>query len=108
VLNTKKQYGIGNRTKGVYTPPVPQDSKLLQQNKILEEIQDTEDKFWTLISPPEHNKQLLYFRIEYCLMITVPTYKSHKSPFKHSKTICVFTSLSKFIVEKMDHCKMDH
>jgi len=43
-------------------------------------------------SPPYTGKQLLYFRIEYCLMITVPTNKLHKSPFKHSKTIYVFTS----------------
>jgi hypothetical protein len=25
-------------------------------------------------------------------MITVPTHKRHKSPFKHSKTIYIFTS----------------
>jgi hypothetical protein len=41
---------------------------------------------------PQNSKQLLYFRIEYRLMITRPTHKRHKSPFKHSKTIYVFTS----------------
>jgi len=43
-------------------------------------------------SPPHTGKRLLYFRVEYCLMITVPAHKCHKSPFKHSKTIYVFTS----------------
>jgi hypothetical protein len=43
-------------------------------------------------SPAHTCKELLYFRIEYHLMITVPTHKSHKSPFQHSKTIYVFTS----------------
>ncbi len=37
---------------------------------------------------PHMGKQLLYFRIEYGLMITVPT---HKRLSKHSKTIYVFT-----------------
>ncbi len=37
-------------------------------------------------------KQLLYFKVEYCLMTTIPTQKFHRSPFKHSKTIYVFTS----------------
>jgi hypothetical protein len=32
------------------------------------------------------------FRIEYRLMIALPTQKHHKSPFTHSKTIYVFTS----------------
>ncbi len=41
--------------------------------------------------PPHTSKQLLYFKIEYCLMITLPTHKCHKSPFKHSKTIYVLT-----------------
>jgi hypothetical protein len=41
---------------------------------------------------PHTHKQLLYFRIKYCLTIIVPTHKCHKSPFKHSKTIYVFTS----------------
>jgi hypothetical protein len=43
-------------------------------------------------SPPENCKQLLYFKIEYCLMITVPTHKRRKSRLKHAKTIYVFTS----------------
>ncbi len=43
-------------------------------------------------SPPYTGEQPLHFRIEYCLMITVPTHKHHKSPFEHSKTIYVFTS----------------
>jgi hypothetical protein len=43
-------------------------------------------------SPPQNCKQLLYFRIQYRLMMTVPTHKRHKSRFKHSKTIYVFTS----------------
>ncbi len=43
-------------------------------------------------SPLQNCKQLLYFKIKQCLMITVPTHKRHKSPFKHSKTIYVFTS----------------
>jgi hypothetical protein len=30
--------------------------------------------------------------MKYRLMITVTTHKCHKSPFKHSKTIYVFTS----------------
>jgi hypothetical protein len=45
-------------------------------------------------SPSPHGpKKLLYFRMEYGLMITAPTHKRHKSPFKHSKTIYVFTSV---------------
>jgi hypothetical protein len=43
-------------------------------------------------SPPQNCKQHLYFRIQYRLMMTVSTHKRHKSPFKHSKTIYVFTS----------------
>jgi hypothetical protein len=43
-------------------------------------------------SPPQNCKQLLYLKIEYCLMITVPTHKPHKSPLKHANTIYVFTS----------------
>jgi hypothetical protein len=42
-------------------------------------------------SPPQNSKQLLYFKIDYCLMIIVPTHKYHKSPFQHSKIIYVFT-----------------
>jgi hypothetical protein len=41
---------------------------------------------------PQNYTQLLYVKIEQCLMITVPTHKRHKSPFKHSKTFYVFTS----------------
>jgi hypothetical protein len=41
---------------------------------------------------PQNSKQLLYFRIEYRLMITVPIHKCHKIPLKYSKTIYVFTS----------------
>jgi hypothetical protein len=43
-------------------------------------------------SPPHTGEQLLYLKIEYRLMITVFTHKCQKSPFKHSKTIYVFTS----------------
>ncbi len=43
-------------------------------------------------SPTQNCKQLLYFKIKQCLMITVPTHKRHKSPHKHSMTIYVFTS----------------
>ncbi len=76
--------------------------------------------FYFFEAAPTHTcKQLLYFKIEYCLMITVPTHKHHKSPFKHSKTIYVFTS-GRVIVTveihrrkkllkgvKNDHCKME-
>ncbi len=41
---------------------------------------------------PKTVKQLLCFNIEECLMITVTTHSRHKSSFKHSKTIYVFTS----------------
>jgi hypothetical protein len=41
---------------------------------------------------PKTVKQLLYFNIEECLMVTVTTHSRHKSSFKHSKTIYVFTS----------------
>ncbi len=45
-------------------------------------------------SPSPHGpKKLLYFRMEYGWMISIPTHKRHKSPFKHSKTIYVFTSI---------------
>jgi hypothetical protein len=37
-------------------------------------------------------------------MITVPTHKYHKSTFKHSKTICVFTS-ERVIVTVQIHSK---
>jgi hypothetical protein len=40
---------------------------------------------------PQNSKQLLYFRIKYSLMITVPTDKRRKSAYKDSKTIYVFT-----------------
>jgi hypothetical protein len=52
-------------------------------------------------------------------MITVPTHKRHKSPFKHSKTIYIFTSRPVIVTVqihsrkkdfegvKNDHCKMD-
>jgi hypothetical protein len=43
-------------------------------------------------SPPQNCKQQLYFKIEHCLTITVPTHKHYKSPFKHLKIIYVFTS----------------
>ncbi len=43
-------------------------------------------------SPRHTGNRLLHFRIEYCLVSPVPTHKCHKSPFKHSKTIYVFTS----------------
>jgi hypothetical protein len=43
-------------------------------------------------SPPHTGQQLLYLRIEYPVTITVPTHKRHKSRFKHTKTIYVFTS----------------
>jgi hypothetical protein len=45
-------------------------------------------------SPPQ-NCKLLYFRIEYCLMITLPTHKRHTSPFTHSKThLCLYIWMS--------------
>ncbi len=44
------------------------------------------------VSIPTPTKQLHFRTIEYYLMIIVPTRKRHKSPFKHSKTIYVFTS----------------
>jgi hypothetical protein len=52
-------------------------------------------------------------------MITIPTHKRHKSAFKHSKTIYVFTSgpvivsvqihsrKKDFEGVKNDHCRMD-
>jgi hypothetical protein len=38
-----------------------------------------------------HCTELLYVKIQYCLMITIPTHKCHKNPFKLSKTIYIFT-----------------
>ncbi len=43
-------------------------------------------------SLPQNCKELPYLKIEYCLIITLPTHQRHKSPLKHSKTIYVFTS----------------
>jgi len=43
-------------------------------------------------SPPQNCKQLLYVKIEQCLLITVPTHKRHKRPFKYSTIIYIFTS----------------
>jgi len=43
---------------------------------------------------PQNCKQVLYFRIEYCLMITCPHPQTYiiQVPFKHPKTNSVFTS----------------
>jgi len=38
-------------------------------------------------------------------MITVPTHKHHKSPFKHSKTIYVFTSGRVIVTVEIDRRK---
>jgi hypothetical protein len=40
-------------------------------------------------------------------MITVPTYKRHKRPFKHSKTIYVFTSGRVIITVRIHSRKND-
>jgi len=46
-------------------------------------------------SPPQNCKQLLYCRIEYRLMVTVPTHKRHYSPFKTLKDhLCFYIWMS--------------
>jgi hypothetical protein len=43
-------------------------------------------------SPPQNCKELLYIKVDKSVMIAVPNHKRHKSPFKLSKSIYVFTS----------------
>jgi hypothetical protein len=38
------------------------------------------------------------FRIEYNLIMIIPTHKRHKSSFKHSKIICVFISWQVIVI----------
>lgn len=70
-------------------------------------------------SPPQNNKQLFYLKIDYCLMIIVPTHQCHKSPFQHSKIIYVFTFGQIIVTIQLhnnnflkkgqnDYYKMDH
>ncbi len=49
-------------------------------------------RFCLRASPSQDCKQLLYVTIEEGLIITMPTHNHHKIPFKHPKTIYVFTS----------------